>query len=66
MPTFYVVVGTNWLFVDAPVLWREDGVFDPLAFHVIDEIHVLGSVHSVERTSVRSRELAGREGPSAS
>ena len=39
MPTFYVVVGTNWLFVDAPVLWREDGVFDPLAFHVIDEIH---------------------------
>ena len=38
MPTFYVVVGTNWLFVDAPVLWCKDGVLDPLAFHVVDEI----------------------------
>ena len=38
MPAFYVVVGTNWLFVDAPVLWCEDGVLYPLAFHVVDEI----------------------------
>ena len=38
MPAFYVVVGTNWLFVDVPVLWCEDRVLYPLAFHVIDEI----------------------------
>ena len=66
MPTFYVVVGTNCLFVDAPVLWCKDSVLDPLAFHVDPEGAVLGSVHSVERTSVRSREMARMEGPSAS
>ena len=54
MPTFYVVVGTNWLFVDAPVLWCEVRVLDPLAFHVVDEI---------QKGSVRSREMARREGP---
>ena len=38
MPTIDVVVGTNWLFIDAPVLWCKHGVLDPLAFYVVDEI----------------------------